>query len=73
MIAGLIENFIQRWQVKCPHEPRYVRADVLEGDVPGREVHWCYRCGAYKVSVYMTGMQTEWRQPKAAWARRAGL
>lgn len=71
MIKGWIENFIQRWQARCPHDAKYVRADILEGDAGNASVQWCYRCGAYRVMWHGTG--TVFRQPQAAWATRTGL
>lgn len=77
VIKGWIENFIQRWQARCPHDPKYVRADILEGDVNGKAVRWCYRCGAYSTAFYTSGLSgtihSEWRSPKSAWATRTGL
>jgi len=60
-------------QRACPHDPRYVSADVLEGAAGGMRVAWCRRCGALEVRYAveaggtLSWINSYWREPRATW------
>ena len=65
----VVNAVIRRWQLRCEHDPRLARADILEGDGMRLAVSWCPVCGAYQ-----RGWSTEsgshwtwgeWRSPRA--------
>lgn len=61
----LLNWIFSRFQQACPHDPSWVRADILEGENPNHLIQWCLRCGAYRhVTPYPW---SEWREPRADW------
>lgn len=63
-----LDRIFECFQRRCPHNPRWVRADILEGEhYPKTLVAWCLRCGAYRRSWPGVG-EGDWREPRATWA-----
>ena len=61
MFSGIIDNLVDWWLRRCPHDGSNVTADLLEGsgDV---EVKYCRRCGAVRPDY-----SSEWRRPRPLW------
>jgi hypothetical protein len=59
----ILTRLVAWWQARCPHDPKYVSADVMEGEGAGVAVKWCRRCGAYACD-YRTPMEQWAKGPK---------
>lgn len=77
----LLNRLFDWLQMRCPHDDDNVISDIMEGAFaptkgPGTEIKWCSRCGAYRIcwgdNLWTTLAQhaTEWRVPRASWAKR---
>ena len=81
-IRERVEDWLlERLQRRCPHDPRYVAADILDGDFHGgpggdQAVEWCMRCGAYRRVSDPFGQRrySDLHEPRATWTQwhRAG-
>jgi len=62
-----LQNFIlDSLQVKCKHYDHWVKADILEGDYEGLNIHWCERCGSHQI-VIQGSYVGEWIRPQPRW------
>lgn len=67
--AWLLEQLVKR----CPHDSRYVSADILEGmDHGNTQLQLCRRCGAIRFAFrdFCAGKELryqEWRRPRPLW------
>ena len=68
--ALLLEQLVKR----CPHDSRYVSADILEGGMNSgyTQLQLCRRCGAVRFVFgdHCAGEQLryqEWRRPRPLW------
>lgn len=62
MSEKLLAHILDWLLSRCKHPDYAVRADILEGDIPGEAVLWCGYCGAFKRS---NGW--EFRRPRPVW------
>lgn len=68
---------LEKLQRRCPHDPDYVTADILDGDFHGgpggdQAVEWCQRCGAARRVFDTYGerrREGDLREPRATWTR----
>lgn len=67
----LIDYLFEFFQRRCPHDPGYVTADILEGATKDLQVQWCRRCGAAR--VVNDGREWDWREPRATWWVKRGI
>jgi hypothetical protein len=68
--ALMLEQLVKR----CPHDSRYVSADILEGGMNNgyTQLQLCRRCGAVRFAFgdHSAGEQLryqEWRRPRPLW------
>lgn len=66
----LLEQLVRR----CPHNSRYVTADILESDMDNgnTQLQLCQRCGAVRFAFgdHCAGEKPryqEWRRPRPLW------
>jgi len=60
-MPNVIDWLIDRWLQACPHNPRHIAADILEGS-GDFEVKYCRRCGAVCPEYAL-----EWRRARPLW------
>lgn len=69
---GLESWLLNQLLKRCPHDGRYVAADILEGALQQRQVQLCKRCGAVRFTFGDVGVELphygEWRRPNPIWA-----
>lgn len=60
---------LSKLQDRCRHEPRYVTADILDGDGLPQMVRWCRLCGAYQQATVSGGAAFcgLWHRPRPLW------
>ena len=51
-------------QKRCKHNYSEVKADILEGDVPGTQVLWCETCGAIGIRRLSVAAPVTFREPR---------
>jgi hypothetical protein len=71
---GVESWLLDKLQARCPHDGRYVSADILEGGMNNgyTQLQLCRRCGAVRFvfgdhCAGETLRYQEWRRPRPLW------